>query len=48
MKVISFVKKFGKKRNKDVRKGEVDRVIFNMKSKYLFFGKRFIGKTDRR
>lgn len=35
-------------RNREVKKGEGDRVILNMKFKYLFVGKRKGGKIDRR
>uniref|UniRef100_A0A0D6QVZ2 Nucleolar GTP-binding protein 1 n=1 Tax=Araucaria cunninghamii TaxID=56994 RepID=A0A0D6QVZ2_ARACU len=48
LKAIKLGKKAVKKRNKDARKGEGDRVIVNMKPKHLFSGKRSIGKTDRR
>ncbi|GAB2282445.1 hypothetical protein Dimus_016988 [Dionaea muscipula] len=48
MKAIKLHKKAAKKRNKDARKGEADRVIVNLKPKHLFSGKRSIGKTDRR
>jgi nucleolar GTP-binding protein len=37
-----------KKRNKDARRGEADRVIPNLKPKHLFSGKRSNGKTSRR
>jgi len=37
-----------KKRNKQAKKGEGDRVILNLKPKHLFSGKRGGGKTDRR
>jgi len=37
-----------KKRNKDAKKGEGDRVILNMKPKHLFSGKRKSGTNDRR
>ncbi|XP_021731379.1 nucleolar GTP-binding protein 1-like [Chenopodium quinoa] len=47
-KAINLAKKSAKKRNKDARKGEGDRVIPNLKPKHLFSGKRSIGKTDRR
>lgn len=47
-KAIKLAKKSAKKRNKNARKGEGDRVILNMKPKHLFSGKRGIGKTDRR
>ncbi|KAI5356268.1 PREDICTED: nucleolar GTP-binding [Prunus dulcis] len=42
------VKKSVKKRNKDARRGEADRVIPTLKPKHLFSGKRSIGKTQRR
>ncbi|GLJ36933.1 hypothetical protein SUGI_0746780 [Cryptomeria japonica] len=48
LKAIKIGKKASKKRNKDARKGEADRVIVNLKPKHLFSGKRSIGKTDRR
>ncbi|GAB2293259.1 hypothetical protein Dimus_027464 [Dionaea muscipula] len=48
MKAIKLHKNAAKKRNKDARKGEADRVIVNLKPKHLFSGKRSIGKTDRR
>jgi nucleolar GTP-binding protein len=48
LKAVKLGKKAAKKRNKDARKGEGDRVILNMKPKHLFSGKRSIGKTDRR
>ncbi|KAH0988670.1 hypothetical protein GBA52_000153 [Prunus armeniaca] len=41
-------KKSVKKRNKDARRGEADRVIPTLKPKHLFSGKRSIGKTQRR
>lgn len=47
-KAIKLAKKSVKKRNKDARRGEADRVIPNLKPKHLFSGKRSIGKTDRR
>ncbi|ERN14790.1 hypothetical protein AMTRI_Chr02g255320 [Amborella trichopoda] len=47
-KALKLGKKAVKKRNKDARRGEADRVILNMKPKHLFSGKRSIGKTDRR
>ncbi|KAM0854675.1 hypothetical protein ACQ4PT_050271 [Festuca glaucescens] len=37
-----------KKRNKQARRGEADRVIPTLKPKHLFSGKRGIGKTSRR
>ncbi|XP_050223631.1 nucleolar GTP-binding protein 1-like [Mercurialis annua] len=48
MKGIKLHKKSAKKRNKDARKGEADRVIPTLRPKHLFSGKRSIGKTDRR
>ncbi|KAJ3687577.1 hypothetical protein LUZ61_017241 [Rhynchospora tenuis] len=48
VKAIKLGKKSVKKRNKDARKGEADRVILNMMPKHLFSGKRGIGKTSRR
>ncbi|KAK7312439.1 hypothetical protein VNO77_36299 [Canavalia gladiata] len=47
-KAIKLAKKSVKKRNKDARRGEADRVIPNLKPKHLFSGKRSIGKTERR
>ena len=34
--------------NRDARKGEADRHVFDLKPKHLFSGKRKMGKTDRR
>ena len=48
VKAIKLGKKSAKKRNKDARRGEADRVIPTLKPKHLFSGKRSIGKTDRR
>ncbi|KAF8025285.1 hypothetical protein BT93_F2199 [Corymbia citriodora subsp. variegata] len=48
VKAIKLAKKSVKKRNKNARRGEADRVIPNLKPKHLFSGKRSIGKTDRR
>lgn len=48
VKAIKLGKKSVKKRNKDARRGEADRVIPTLKPKHLFSGKRSIGKTDRR
>lgn len=48
LKALKLGKKAVKKRNRDARKGEADRVIPNLKPKHLFSGKRSIGKTDRR
>ncbi|XVE62145.1 hypothetical protein DITRI_Ditri06bG0095300 [Diplodiscus trichospermus] len=47
-KAIKLAKKSVKKRNKDARRGEADRVIPTLKPKHLFSGKRSIGKTQRR
>ncbi|CDP17374.1 unnamed protein product [Coffea canephora] len=47
VKVVKLAKKSVKKRNKDARRGEVDRVIPSLKPKHLFSGKRSIGKTQR-
>ncbi|KAE9593280.1 hypothetical protein Lal_00029240 [Lupinus albus] len=47
-KAIKLAKKSNKKRNKDARRGEADRVIPNLKPKHLYSGKRSSGKTDRR
>jgi nucleolar GTP-binding protein len=47
-KAIKLFKKSAKKRNKNARKGEADRVIPTLRPKHLFSGKRSIGKTDRR
>lgn len=45
---IKMAKGSSKKRNKDARRGEADRVIPTLKPKHLFSGKRSTGKTDRR
>ncbi|KAK7272650.1 hypothetical protein RJT34_29385 [Clitoria ternatea] len=47
-KARELAKKSVKKRNKDARRGEADRVIPSLKPKHLFSGKRSIGKTERR
>jgi nucleolar GTP-binding protein len=47
-KAIKMFKDSSKKRNKDARKGEADRVIPTLRPKHLFSGKRGRGKTDRR
>ncbi|KAL3829049.1 hypothetical protein ACJIZ3_017851 [Penstemon smallii] len=47
-KAIVMAKSSTKKRNKDARKGEADRVIPALKPKHLFSGKRSNGKTQRR
>ncbi|CAA0834746.1 Nucleolar GTP-binding protein 1 [Striga hermonthica] len=48
IKAIKMAKGSSKKRNKDARKGEADRVIPTLRPKHLFAGKRKMGKTDRR
>ncbi|RDX81850.1 Nucleolar GTP-binding protein 1, partial [Mucuna pruriens] len=48
VKAFKLAKKSVKKRNKDARRGEADRVIPNLKPKHLFSGKRSNGKTERR
>ena len=48
VKALKLGKKSVKKRNKDARRGEADRVIPTLKPKHLFSGKRSIGKTSRR
>ncbi|KAJ9139683.1 hypothetical protein P3X46_030393 [Hevea brasiliensis] len=48
VKALKLAKKSVKKRNKDARRGEADRVIPTLKPKHLFSGKRSIGKTQRR
>lgn len=48
VKAVKLAKKSVKKRNKDARRGEADRVIPALKPKHLFSGKRSIGKTQRR
>ena len=48
VKAHKLAKKSVKKRNKDARRGEADRVIPTLKPKHLFSGKRSIGKTQRR
>ncbi|KAI3467477.1 hypothetical protein Pfo_024140 [Paulownia fortunei] len=45
-KAIKMAKSSSKKRNKDARRGEADRVIPSLKPKHLFSGKRSIGKTQ--
>ncbi|KAJ4966363.1 hypothetical protein NE237_018212 [Protea cynaroides] len=45
---MKLAKKSVKKRNKDARRGEADRVIPTLRPKHLFSGKRGIGKTTRR
>ncbi|KAI3448569.1 hypothetical protein Pfo_005234 [Paulownia fortunei] len=48
MKAAKLAKKSLKKRNKDARRGEADRVIPSLRPKHLFSGKRSIGKNQRR
>ncbi|OMO61007.1 hypothetical protein COLO4_33612 [Corchorus olitorius] len=48
VKAHKLAKKSVKKRNKDARRGEADRVVPTLKPKHLFSGKRSIGKTQRR
>lgn len=48
VKALKIAKKSVKKRNKNARRGEADRVIPTLKPKHLFSGKRSIGKTQRR
>ncbi|KAH7836271.1 hypothetical protein Vadar_034241 [Vaccinium darrowii] len=48
VKALKLAKKSFKKRNKDARRGEADRVIPSLKPKHLFSGKRSIGKSSRR
>ncbi|KAH7865241.1 hypothetical protein Vadar_004086 [Vaccinium darrowii] len=48
VKALKLARKSAKKRNKDARRGEADRVIPCLKPKHLFSGKRSIGKTSRR
>jgi len=47
-KAITIARNSVKKRNKNARRGEADRVIPTLRPKHLFSGKRSIGKTDRR
>ena len=47
-KVRKLSKKAQRPANRDARKGEGDRHIFDLKPKHLFAGKRKMGKTDRR
>ena len=50
--MITKLKKVAKKAqadmNREGRRGEADRHVFDMKPKHLYTGKRGIGKTDRR
>lgn len=48
MKVRKLAKKSQRPSQRNARKGEADRHIFDMKPKHLLAGKRGIGKTDRR
>lgn len=47
-KAKTIAKNAQKKMNREARKGEGDRKIFDLKPKHLFAGKRKMGKTDRR
>ncbi|CAD5123844.1 DgyrCDS12150 [Dimorphilus gyrociliatus] len=47
-KARTIAKNAQKKMNREARKGEGDRKIFDLKPKHLFAGKRKMGKTDRR
>jgi nucleolar GTP-binding protein len=47
-KVRKIAKKAQTPKNRDARKGEADRHVFDLKPKHLFAGKRKNGKTDRR
>eukprot|EP00245_Coleochaete_scutata_P007813 TRINITY_DN23583_c0_g1_i1.p1 TRINITY_DN23583_c0_g1~~TRINITY_DN23583_c0_g1_i1.p1 ORF type:complete len:671 (+),score=183.77 TRINITY_DN23583_c0_g1_i1:122-2134(+) len=48
IKAIKMAKNAVFQRNKDARKGEADRVVYNERPKHLLTGKRKSGKTDRR
>lgn len=48
IKAIKLARKSCKKRNKEARRGEADRVIPNLKPKHIYSGKRSNGKTQRR
>ncbi|GKV27911.1 hypothetical protein SLEP1_g37028 [Rubroshorea leprosula] len=48
VKALKLAKKSVKKRNKDARREEADRVLPTLKPKHLSSGKRSIGKTQRR
>ncbi|CAL5199903.1 unnamed protein product [Lathyrus oleraceus] len=48
IKAIGLARSSVKKRNKNAKRGEADRVIPNLKPKHLYAGKRPKGKTDRR
>ena len=47
-KVRKIAKKAQAPRNRDARKGESDRHVFDLKPKHLLAGKRKQGKTQRR
>ena len=47
-KVRKLAKNAQRKPNRNAKKGEGDRHIFDMKPKHLFAGKRGTGKTDHR
>ncbi|RZC59105.1 hypothetical protein C5167_006418 [Papaver somniferum] len=48
VKALKLARNSNKKRNKQSRVGEADRVIANLKPKHLFSGKRSSGKANRR
>ncbi|KAI3942377.1 hypothetical protein MKW92_020341 [Papaver armeniacum] len=48
VKALKLARNSSKKRNKQSRVGEADRVIANLKPKHLFSGKRSNGKANRR
>ncbi|KAI3976329.1 hypothetical protein MKX01_021871 [Papaver californicum] len=48
IKALKLARNSSKKRNKQSRVGEADRVIANLRPKHLFSGKRSNGKTNRR
>ncbi|KAL1222770.1 Nucleolar GTP-binding protein 1 [Cardamine amara subsp. amara] len=48
IKAVKIGNKSHRKRDKDARRGEADRVIPSLKPKHLFSGKRGKGKTHRR
>jgi len=48
IQTIELGRKKQKLMNQDARKGESDRVIYDLKPKHLFSGKRTNGKNERR
>eukprot|EP00850_Spirogloea_muscicola_P012294 SM000079S22412 [mRNA] locus=s79:32624:36429:- [translate_table: standard] len=48
VKAIKLSRTAVRQRNKQARKGEADRAIYNLRPKHLLTGKRGIGKTQRR